>query len=468
MKRTTKYTIASIAASCSLAFSPLALASGSASGGGAGQTQILSKIYGILHASADAATALTYQADAFLSQIEGSQTAGTQLTASNLPSNQSGQKGPQYAKLGLNNYIPWQSGYNQANAITSDMNAIPTSLQNGSVNPNANLSWLASEQGSRDVSGGTGSQSSKNASSNALAQLTIGTPAADTLYLPQSSINKLQNCDPSKDSSCSAKLAANLQYMQSLLKKPTTMHNSYFNLSTFLFPPNGSYTSAKTDKAYSDNAAKAYVTYLTENYKPLTAGLNLNQLSYLHGNKQANAIYNLITSPQYQQYQMDVRNIVASRSLTDTMLNQLAIERTGSKTLGSAAKSANIPTKYYDSKAGTMSPLQMENYIAYHRLNNPQWYGAMSQASPATVQRETLFVLAAILGKLQQAHIDREKQLVLTDMQVAQSTGGLEKLIQSDANDVNTQISKATGQKSSGAAQTSQSKQLVSDVLGKN
>lgn len=459
MNQSFKYFLFATLASTSSLITVHAFAATPAAGGGsdAGQIKVLADIDGILHATAKTAATLTYQADQFLHKIEGSSTVATQLSGTPISTQtQSGQSTTiNMGQTGLSNYVPWQANANQTQVINNNLSSLPGSLaKSGSLTPNLNLSWLDSNN--------TSSGADQNTPSDILSELTTGTPAADSLYLSSNELQNVFACNASEGGNCTATLT---QQQIDNIKQPTVEHNSYFNASTLLFPPNGAYTSS-AEPAYSQNAAQAYITYLTENYTPLTAGVNLNVLKNLSGNQQALAVYNVKNSSAYQQYQMDVRNIVASRSLTNTLLNQLEVERTPTSTLGQWAAKANIPSQYYNAKQGTMSPLQLENYIAYHRVNNPQWYATMSTASPATVQRETLYVLAAILADLQQAHVDREKQLSLAILQAAQSTGGLEKLIQADANSVNSVISNQKGVPASSAT-SSQAQKEISGLLNK-
>jgi hypothetical protein len=57
------------------------------------------------------------------------------------------------------------------------------------------------------------------------------------------------------------------------------------------------------------------------------------------------------------------------------------------------------------------SPLQVKEYLATRRSTNPQWYDDMSKASPATVSRETLFVLAEIRQELFNIQQQNERML---------------------------------------------------------
>src|SRR3990167_8326524 len=127
-----------------------------------------------------------------------------------------------------------------------------------------------------------------------------------------------------------------------------------------------------------------------------------------------------------------MRSLLALRSISVNLLNQLIAERTPMPGL---AQAAGLPAN----SQAKASPLQVEAYQANHRVDNPQWYNTdVAQASPATVQRETLIVLAEIEHQNYQAHLDRERILAAlteSDLQMnAEVMDGFMKQAQSKLN----------------------------------
>ncbi len=171
--------------------------------------------------------------------------------------------------------------------------------------------------------------------------------------------------------------------------KANQLHNNYFNYASLIMPT--AYTSPELQ------AAKRFVQYATKDYAPLTEGIDLSALR----NKSPAELKKFISSPAWQKYQLNIRSMMAARSIILNNLNHLIAERNPIKKLGN---NAGLSTK-------SASPLQLEKYIATHRATNKKWYQQMQAASPATVQRETLFVLAEIEKQNYQAHLDRERLL---------------------------------------------------------
>ncbi len=279
---------------------------------------------------------------------------------------------------------------------------------------------------------------------NIVNKLTIGTPASDTLY------SDVQNVGGSSFFTGGYKVT-----------KPTKIHDNYFNFDSLIVP-----------KAYNQDehtAASRFIEYLTKRYQPLGNKIDFNLLratlnQYKNKPEQLGEMLNsFVTSKAYKQYQLSVRSLLASRSVALSNMNQLMVERTPIKTTQPNAglaslsetigvkpsviykKDPNNPsekTKYYV----YASPLQISNYIANHRANSKQWYQDMAKASPATVQRETLYVLAEMESQMQRQHIDSERLLAtLTAMQLEASAGNALAL-QTKARAVNTEIKSLAGE----------------------
>jgi intracellular multiplication protein IcmX len=253
-----------------------------------------------------------------------------------------------------------------------------------------------------------------------LTNLTTNTPASDTLYL----------------SSLSDPLAASDN-----VAKPTTLNDNYFNFDALLTP--NAYTSDQ------QQAAQSYLTYATESYQSLTDGINFDKLkstlNNLSPSQRATALQNFLTNPVYQKYQLAIRSLLATKSVALSNLNLLLAERTPIKGLANQAGMPNDPNL----PAGYASPLEVENYIATERLNNPQWFQQMKTASPATVQREQVLILAEIENSLQRNHLDNERILATLSIMALQSSQANQLLLKSQAQNVNAVIDPSTSNQGS-------------------
>ncbi len=455
--------------STSVAFAAASPSSG-AQGASTSQSKILSDIDGILHATASRATALTNQVDQFMSNIENSNTSGAKLPAPQINANSTTVPEVTIHQTGLNNYINYKAALATNQNVTSTLSHANTVINPPKSNSSQQqesvfLNALFQNTGNANSQSSAGGDTQMSLDMNAVNQdallykLTTGTPAADTLYMAK---DKLQNVSTDSDS--------NSDYLQSNQKpsvaKPTKNYTSYMSAPTFTSPFNGSYFAKKgkngtVENAYSTDAAKAYLSYLTGAGLPLGGQISWYKLapaavSDKSGKNHPNSIRakNLLTlknNPTYQKYQYTIRQIVASRSMVTDILNQLLMERAPSAQL---AQQANVPKQYetvnnYNpvtkKKETTLSPLQLENYIANHRVNSSKWYQAMSTASPAVVQRETLFVMAEILSKMQQAHLDREKMIELQALQASENVEAMKKVADTQVTAVNNVINSLPG-----------------------
>jgi hypothetical protein len=413
----------------SLLIAQNALAAPGPSGGqgamGAGMTKILADIDGIIHSSLTVANHATYQFDAFLAHIQGSNTAGANVMyqSVSLPANM-----PTQQPTGLGNYISYA-----ANVQTSDQNLSTLYQIPNQVSPPT--TDAASSDLARLFPNLPSTKATPPSYSQILNSLTNGLPAVDSIYVSPATL---------MDAPESQKTGITKADRHSVTR-PTSANdynNTVFNANTFLFPPNNSYQETKgfssSDNAlqpYSLQAAEKYVGFLSQNYVPIWNGINFASLDIGAKNK-VRDLAALKISPQYQKYQLSVRNLISARSLLMTMLNQMLAERSPVPNLGT---NANLPAQYKN-KDGSASPLQLEDFNAYHRLNNPKWYATMNTASPATVQRQTLYVLAQILGKMQQAHIDRERALSVATYQAFSGMQGMQRLVMADSTSLNTYI----------------------------
>ncbi|MCX7120940.1 MAG: hypothetical protein NTZ67_04095 [Gammaproteobacteria bacterium] len=204
-----------------------------------------------------------------------------------------------------------------------------------------------------------------------------GTQASDTLYLnePTALLNGKSTNNPDVKA----------------LTEPKIINNDFLNFAAFITPM--AYTTPQKINAMN------FVKYAAQSTKNLTSGVNFS------GFADKATIQNLpkmINSQAYQKYMFTVRSLLALRSISINTLNQLIAERTPMPGLAAAAGLTGT---------AEASPLQVESYQANHRVSDPKWYTKIKNDSPATVQRETLIVLAEMEQQNFQAHLDSERLL---------------------------------------------------------
>lgn len=225
------------------------------------------------------------------------------------------------------------------------------------------------------------------AQKNLVQQLTVDTPASDTLYTG------------GNDNILAGIFGA---------PKPTTLYDNYFNFDSLIGPD-----------AYSQSqltAAQAYLQYLTQSYNSITPGIDFSGLktkliSISDPITRAKWLRTqVLNNPTYQAYQLGVRSNMAARSVVLSNFNDLLSQRMPIKGLGTAAgipQDPNLPNGY-------ASSLEAQNYAALQLINNPGWYQSMKTASPATVDREQLLLLATLVR--QQAQNEEYNQRLLATM----------------------------------------------------
>jgi intracellular multiplication protein IcmX len=245
------------------------------------------------------------------------------------------------------------------------------------------------------------------------------------------------------------------------IQKPKTLHDNYFNFSSLIQPM--AYT------ADQETAAKNFITYLTQKYQSFSDNIDFGKLrNYLltlqnKPEKLDQALKSITTSSSYEQYQLSARALISERSVALNNLNQLVAERspiiTHEPNPGLAQVSQAIgvtPATTTDPNTNKTvyiyaSPLQISNYVTTHRTSDPQWYQQMTAASPATVQRETLFVMAEMEAEMQRQHLDNERILATLSASQMQNVVAQEGALKPMANDVNQQIATLTGNGGSSA-----------------
>jgi intracellular multiplication protein IcmX len=275
---------------------------------------------------------------------------------------------------------------------------------------------------------------------NQTDDLTVNAPASDTLYSDVMGIDAY----------------ATNGYT---LSKPSVLHDDYFNFGTLINPE--AYT---TDQK---QAVNHYLDYLTQDYQSLTDGIDFTTLVNTLNNYKtqpqqlAQMLQNFRNSDSYKKYQLSVRTLLASRSVSLTNFNKLIAERSPLETttpddnlatisiaLGVKPQTVTAPdpqdaghniTKYVYA-----SPLQVENYLANHRLNDPQWSQNIASASATTLQRETVVLLAEMQSQMYQHHLDEERILATLSVMQLQSSNNDQMMLKAQVNDLNQTIKSLT------------------------
>lgn len=262
------------------------------------------------------------------------------------------------------------------------------------------------------------------ADNNRVNNLTLNLTASDSLY----------SNDPSV-----VMLSSNYQsdLPKTGLAKPTGdhLHDNYFNFGSLIQP--AAYAPDTTEA----DAAQHFLTFLTQGYKDPSQAIDYqsfqSKMSEAKTSKDKASLYiQLMNNPKYQSYQLSARTATAQRSVAVNNFQHMIAERTVVKGLG---KSANI-TDQSGKPVTNASPLQVQKYIATHRVNSPSWFTKVKSASPAAVQRETLVVLAEIEAQNYQAHLDRERMLATLSAQSAMTASASAGALAAQASQVNQDI----------------------------
>lgn len=288
------------------------------------------------------------------------------------------------------------------------------------------------------------SQNEKLIQDNLINSLTLGVNMSDTLY---SAVNNIESA------------TYYTTYPQS---KPDKYYDNYLDFSSLYSPD-----SYNQDQ---QQAAQYFINYLTKSYQSQTDGINLDQFqNYLSqftndpvtlGEK----LQALKSNPTYQQFQINVRSNMAAKSVTMDTLNQLLVERTPlqsqgqdpdpklesiSKLVGVDPQQIEIPDPNNPTqkiKVWTyVSPLQINNYMANHRINDPNWYQEVASASTESLLRKMVVIMAESESLTQQNHLDNERiQAALATLNM-QSASLNQAMGRGQLQDINNTIANITG-----------------------
>ena len=256
------------------------------------------------------------------------------------------------------------------------------------------------------------------ADSNLKTNLSTQLPASDTIYSNDPTVLQISG-----------------NYTSELpawgIAQPPILNDNYFNFASLMQP-----------LAYTDGgaAAEAFLDFITQRYNNPSTPINYSAFQTKLGQASTPAdkmsLYiQLLQDNNYINYQLSTRSAVASRSVAINNFQNLSVERTPVTGLGVSAGLPNTPNA---------SPLQVESYLATRRANSPSWYTQVQTESPASVQRETLVVLAEIEAQNFQAHLDSERLLATLSAQAANAGAVQSQLNAAQASQVNTDIQSFT------------------------
>lgn len=186
-------------------------------------------------------------------------------------------------------------------------------------------------------------------------------------------------------------------------------NNIAFNINSLIGPV--AYRAYQTNNELINQGqlADTFIRLVTEADNPIkTLDLkNLNSIQYSR----------LAAEPKFLDYLLDMRRYIATRSIGINNFYHLYAKRQPRKDL--AAK-AGLPT---DTPGyPNASPLQVEDYLAKKRIMNPNWYASIEAASPTTVLREMLYVMAEMRFELYQQRMQNELVLATLSALQLQST----------------------------------------------
>lgn len=145
-------------------------------------------------------------------------------------------------------------------------------------------------------------------------------------------------------------------------------------------------------------APSEYLAYMNKAYSPIfgNSDLDFSQIPTALASKLGRSA---LSSPIMQTFWANLRNLVAQKSVANSNFYYLISERTPSLKLGES-----IGLRH------PISPLEASSYLANQR-RNATWYKQMNAASPAVVQRQTLYVLSEIEHQLFQNHLTQDRIL---------------------------------------------------------
>lgn len=281
----------------------------------------------------------------------------------------------------------------------------------------------------------------------------------DQTKLQQDSLNQLKNLDASDSIySLVQGIDSSVYWTRKNLGRAGA-NDDAFNFAAFIEP--AAYNPEQLKN--SDN----FIGYATKQYQSYTDGLNLTELKQglVEYQKQgvkvlSQKIDEFRKNPAYQNYQLTIRSMVANKSVSADILSGIAAERkpimttqadsqldTISRAIGVEPQTITVKTPEGQSVSmyRYASPLQIAQYRANYRLNDPKWFQEVAGDSSENLQRKSVVLLAEINRQLLQNHLDNEKVMGALAI-LSQQTGDVSAMmLKTQTNDVNAAIKQFAG-----------------------
>lgn len=179
--------------------------------------------------------------------------------------------------------------------------------------------------------------------------------------------------------------------MSNILNFNTLLSPSGYVIPTKAYMPTGITASAPEP---TKTPASLYIQYLSQG-----SSLPKNLLD-LQGASQSK-LQSLRNNPNFMQYVVGIRSYVANQSLGMSNLYAIYNRHKPDPDLGGKIGLHNQ----------SLSIADAEDYLAKRRIADKQWFKNMEAASPVTVLREILYVLAEIRYEMHQSRNDSERML---------------------------------------------------------
>ena len=172
-------------------------------------------------------------------------------------------------------------------------------------------------------------------------------------------------------------------------------------------------------------------------------------------------------------YLMNLRTYAAQQATGISNLFQLYYERmpiTDSTTLQQAISIMTPPPGSSLSAPpppNQLSLLQMQQYLATRRINDTNWYTQMQNATPATLSREILYLLAELPPALFQLHLDLERLIATVSVLEIQQTANSRLTLEQSRDNANSALQSQSSPEQSDTQTdtTAEQQQQATDAL---
>lgn len=312
-----------------------------------------------------------------------------------------------------------------------------------------------------------------------------GTPAGFFMITPSPSFsdmmlltyfyNQYKTAITNHSSNVAKELLSTQTAISSLLTATQSKTNTTVRLLTDSLTPKTDGLSAISDKSFNlandlgslnvDNliqpftytnsqeaSAKSFVNYITNQYAP-TPVLNFAPLLATKNSSSYSPLQQALENSNVQQYIYLIRRKAALSSVAISNLNYLYNQRVPQKTSTLLQKLPTIDQTQLKQQLPKnlqteASPLALQQWMATRRLNSVNnnvgdnskapktWTQSIEQASPATLQRETVYLLAEIQQELFKQRMLQERLLATSSVQQLQSVGSMQIQIQQLQRDI--------------------------------